>query len=632
MSKNATQLNRRQLLKLAGMTAAAGTALAACAPAATPAPAPAPAEPAAPAAPAATEAPAPTEAPKPTEAPAPTEAPKPTEAPAKMMSDSGKELPADAAKPEQQVLVYKANENLAKGLDISATVYDRPAVGDLFGIPLTRVDKDFNMIPGAASEWTVSDNGLNWTFKLREDLKWSDGSSLTADDFVATFQYMANPDSAYDFAWYYSSGSGNIANFDDVVAKKKPVEEVGVRKGANDFELLIDVAVPTPYLPRLFVFAMPLQAKALKATGPFYNADPATAVSCGPFIVKEYTPTRIEYVANKSVHPDFAPYINRVIQVPFPNGFQAYQAGQIDFTGVGDLATVETVLADADLSKQAAPDVGDFRTDYFFFDVRKKPFDNVKFRQALAHLLDRDSIVKFITKPVLARPAYSFLAPGFPAGNGEALKDIQKFDVELAKSLYAESGEKPEKLTLQVRVDTGFPNVQMAQAYADSIKTNLGIEVEVKQVVQKDFMADLLKNNDAGERETTIDFGFISYGFDYLDPSNMLTVLKSGGRHTWKDEEYDKALETAGPMKDGPERVKLYQDAEKRMVESGAFVWAVHRTPLNLFKPYVKGSVMLPGKVNTNPGYAWPGFSSMCLNAAEVYIGKEAETVRTSIP
>ena len=97
------------------------------------------------------------------------------------------------------------------------------------------------------------------------------------------------------------------------------------------------------------------------------------------------------------------------------------------------------MLNDPQLSKEAAPDVGDFRTDYFFFDTTKAPFDNLKFRQALSHLLDRDSIVKFITKPVLARPAYSFLAPGFPAANGEALKDIQAYDPELAKKLYEES-------------------------------------------------------------------------------------------------------------------------------------------------------------------------------------------------
>ncbi len=605
MSDTNTPITRRHLLKLMGLTAGSAL-LAACAPAATPA---APAAPAAPAQPDAPSAP--------------------------MRNSIGKMLPEDAAPPEQQFLVFNNTNTNFRAVDISAAVYARPLISDLFGIPLTRLNKDFEMIPGAAVEWKESADGLTWTFKLRDDIRWSDDTPLTADDFVATFRYMADPKSAYDFAWYYGKGSGNIKNFDEVVGGKVPVEELGVRKGANDYELIVEVSEPTPYLPRLFLYAMPLQAKALAAHGPFYNTDPATAVSCGPFIVKQFSPTRIEYVANPKVNPEFAPYIERVIQIPFPNGFQAYQAGQIDYTSIGDIASVDIVLNDPELSKQAAPDVGDFRTDYFFFDVRKKPFDNLKFRQALAHLLDRDSIVQFITKPVLARPAYSFLAPGFPAANGEALKDIQRYDPDLAKQLYAESGEKPEKLVLTVRVDAGFPNVQIAQAYADAIKQNLGIEVEVRQMNVKDFMDDLLRRDENNQPATTIDFGFISYGMDFLDPSNMLSVFKGsdlGGRHTWNDKTYQEMLAKASPMSEGPERLKLWQDAERLLTESCAFVWCVHRTPLNLFKPYVKGSVMLPSRINTNPGWAWPGFTSMTLTPAEVYIGKEVAQFSRVLP
>jgi hypothetical protein len=61
-------------------------------------------------------------------------------------------------------------------------------------------------------------------------------------------------------------------------------------------------------------------------------------------------------------------------------------------------------------------------------------------------------------------------------------------------------------------------------------------------------------------------------------------------------------------------------------------VWAVHRTPLNLFKPYIKGSVMAPSKINTNPGWAWPGFTSMSINSHEIYIGKEAVEMRPNLP
>ncbi len=609
--KPETILSRRQILKLLGI-GAGGALLAACAPAATEAPA----------------VPAPTEAPKPTEAPA---------APAGPMKNSvGKVLPEDAAPPELQVYVTAGQGNPGQFMDISASVYNRAALADMYGVPLTRINKDFELVPGAAKEWKVSEDGLTWTFTLRNDIIWSDDTPLTADDFVATFRYMADPNSGYDFTWYYSKGSGNIKNFDEVVAGQVPVEELGVRKGANDYELIIETSEVTPYLPRLFLFAMPLQAKALAAHGPAYNSNPATCVSCGPFIVKEFSPTRIEIVANPKAADDIKPFLERMIAVPFPDAFQAYQANQLDYATVGNAAQVDAVLNDPQLSAQATPDVGDFRTDYFFFDVTKPPFDNLKFRQALSHLLDRDSIVKFITKPLLARPAYSFLAPGFPAANGEALKEIQRYDPELAKQLYAESGVKVDKLLLQMRGDMeGYFGKEIAQVYADSIKQNLGIEVEVKSVPQKDYMADLLKRGPDGKPDTTIDFGYISYGMDYLDPSNMLTVMKGsdlGGRHTWNNKQYQELLAKAGPMTNIEERTKLYQQAEKLMVEECAFIWCIHRTPVNLWKPYIKGAPMEPGKINVNRGVAWPNIGAMNGSASEIYIANNVLEYRKSIP
>jgi len=615
------KLNRRQMLKIMG-TGSVVMGLAACGQAATPAPAP-------------TAVPA-TAAPEvtATAAPEPTAVP-PTEAPKAMVNSVGKELPADAAPPEQQAYVIAGSGAPGQFMDITASVYNRASLADLYGIPLTRINKDFEMIPGSAKSWKVSEDGITWTFALRNDIKWSDGTPLTADDFVATFRHMADPKSAYDFTWYYSKGSGNIKNFDEVVSGSKPVEELGVRKGADDYELIFETSEVTPYLPRLFVYAMPLQAKALAAHGPAYNSNPDTSVSCGPFVVKSFSPTRVEVAANASTADDFKPFLERLIAVPFPDGFQAYQAGQIDHIALGgNIAQVDAVLNDPQLSAQATPDVGDFRTDYFFFDVTKPPFDNLKFRQALSHLLDRDSIIQFVTKPLLARPAYSFLAPGFPAANGEALKDIQKYDVELAKQLFAESGVQVDKLLLQVRGDVFF-GLEIAQVYADSIKQNLGIEVEVKVVPQKDYMADLLKRTADGKPDTTIDFGYISYGMDYLDPSNMLGVMKGsdlGGRHTWNNPQFQDLLAKAGPMTNLDERTKLYQDAEKLLVEECAFVWCLHRTPVNLWKPYIKGAPMEPGKINTNRGVAWPGVSTFNGAASEIYIGNNVLEYRKSIP
>ena len=622
-------LTRRQMLKLMGATGATA-ALVACG-GATPTPAPTTAPTSAPAA---TEAPKATETPAATATTAATEAPAATAttAPAELKTTGGKALPADAAPSDQQVylLAGAAAGAGAPGTDgqITGSVYNRSGIADVYAVPLTRINHDFELVAGAATEWKVSDDGLTWTFKLRSDLPWSDGSgNLNADDFIATMQHMADPTVAYDFTWYWDTGNGNIKNLTDILAKKMPVDKVGVGK-TDDYTLTVETSVPTPYLPRLGIYYMPFNAKALKAKGAQYMTNPDTCVSCGPYILKEWSPTRVEVLGNQKAADDVKPFIERVVAVPYQNAFQAYQAGQIDNVSIGTPADIETVLNDATLSKEATPDVGDFRTDYFFFDVTKKPFDNAKFREALAHLLDRENIVKNIVKPILGRPAYGFLAPGFPASNEEALKDIQAYDVEKAKQLYKDSGVTVDKMTIIYRDDNAVYNA-VSSAYADSIKTNLGIAVDVKAMPTKEFTAALLA------KPSQVDFGVVSYGMDYLDPSNMLGVFKGtnqGGRHTWNDKQYQDLLAQAGPLTDEAKRTALYEQAEKVMTESFAFVWIYHRTPVNLWKSYLKGDGFLPGKINTNPGWAWPANAAFTPYYSTLYIGADVSKVTRSIP
>jgi peptide/nickel transport system substrate-binding protein/oligopeptide transport system substrate-binding protein len=611
MDTKKCQMTRRQLLRVFGI-GAGGALLAACAPAAAPAaPTAAPVAPEATAAPAATEVPAAT---------APAE-PAPTTAPA---APVGRALPEDAAPIEQQVFVQTGPKGSKTDTVLSS--YDRPVVADLWSVPLTRLNKDFEIVPGSASEWKQSEDGLTWTFKIRDDMNWSDDTPLTADDFIATLQHMTNPGTGYDFIWYFQETK--IANMNDIVEGKKTPDTLGIKKGATDKELIIETTQSVPYLPMMLVYFGPLQAKALKAHGPDYNTNSATAVSCGSYIVNEWSPNRQVAVANAKAAPDLQPYIQKVIGIPIEaeQQFQAYKSGQIDSVGVSNTADIAAVLADPELAKQASPDVGDFRCDYFFFDTSKPPFDNLKVRQAFSHLLDREAIVENITTTLSAKPAYSFLAPGFPGHNPD-LKSIQNYDIEKAKALYAESGVKIDKLVLQVRGDGGETRRAIAQVFADSIKENLGIDIEVQMVDRTVFMDDLNARPD-----TKIQFGFVSYGMDYMDQSNMLGVFRTGGRHNWNNEAYQKMLDEAGPMVDKAKRDALYRDAEKLLVEDVAGVFATWRTNVNLLKPYLKGKSLEAGAKNTVPGMSFPGFSNFALTPTDTYITKDVVQLRPNPP
>lgn len=577
---------------------------------------------------------APTEAPA---AEAPTEAPAAavTEAPAASAAGgtiNGVTLPADAAPPEQQVyVVHYDNTADFTTIDFFESVYKRGgAVSDILSDSLVRLDKNFKINPGAATSWEVDSTGLIWTFKLDPNLMWNDDTPVTAEDYVATLQYAADPEHAWDFAWFFN---GVIKNWDDVVAGTVPVDQLGV-KAVDANTLQIETQSPAPYLPAMMLYSNAMQKKALEAHGGLYNSDVATSVSSGPFVLKEWLKgERLVYEANPKYKGTNKPFIQKVIVIgaaPSTN-FAAYQANEIDFVAGGSLSPADNTIVESDpeLSKDFHPHYGDFRTHYLFFDTKNPPFDNVKVRQALSHVIDRDGLIKSIVKPTQAIPAYSFLMPGFPAANSEGLKEFQDYDIEQAKALLAEAGYPDgqgfPKLTLWLR-NEGAVNQSVAQAIAASIKQNLGIDVEVSNKENKTFTDAM------NAKPTQIQFGMVSYGMDFLDAFNLMGVWLGSGRHNWAPAEFDDLVKQAGAFTgDEAERTQMFQDAEKMLVEQVGAVFLYHQTPGDLYRPYLKGTELEPDD-NGFAAQHWPGYSTYSQLIGSMYIGNEVTNYRTSVP
>ena len=564
---------------------------------------------------------------------APAEAPAEEAAAGPVVNSLGVELPADAAPLEQQVLVYPySGWATFTTVDMPVSVYQRAdVISDILSESLVRLDKNFQVNPGAATEWSVDDAGLVWTFKLDPNLMWSDGTPVTADDYVATFRFTADPEHAWDFTWYWE---GVIKNYREVVQGAVPMEELGVTAvDANTLQFTTEK--PAPYLPAMMIFSNPLQAKALADLGPYYNADPATSVSSGPYKLTEWTKdVRVVYEINDAYTGTNRPMIQKLIVVGYAQGTQlpAYQANELDFVwgnqGVLSPADLEIIQADPTLSAEYHPHQGDFRTYYFFFDDTQPPFDKLEVRQAFAHMVDRDAIVENLVK-ISGVPAYSFLMPGFPAANSEAFKDTFPYDVEKAKELLTAAGypdgEGFPKLTLALRSEPALPTA-IAQSYAAAITEQLGIEVEVQNMERDTFMAGLTA------KPTTIQIGLISYGMDYLDASNMLGVFHSGGRHTWNNPDFDALFDEAAAFTGDPaERTKMFQDAEKILVEDVGSVFVYHVTPGDLIKPYLTGPALEPD----NAGFAawhWPYFSGFSDLLSGVYIKDNVSEYRPVAP
>lgn len=514
----------------------------------------------------------------------------------------GRDLPADAAPYDQQIFGGLCNSAVKElGLSSVISVYARTCVGtpatDQFGDGMVNLDENLQLIPGAAESWEASADGLSWSFHLRPGQVWSDGTPLTANDYVASYRYMADPANAYDFVWMWQ---GTIKNWSEAVAGEVSPEEVGVT-AADDNTVVITTDGPRPYLPGTVYFWAPLQAKALAEHGAGYINDPATSVSSGPFMLSEFKPGEsITLVANPTYNGYRKPYLKEIVGTygdQLNGSFLAFQNHSIDQVNYNVLspADFEVIKADPILSANYRPNFGDFRTDYLLFDSYTAPFNDLKVRMAFAKALDRESIVKNVVGAQFGIPAYSFLAPGFPASDSEGvLKPIQAYDCDAAKALLADAGFADgagfpdQEMELRGESDS---HVAWAVAAAGSISQCLNVKITVNNMEFKTFMDGLLA------RPTTIKLSMIAYGMDYLDPSNMLGVWLSQGRHSWLNADFDKLVTDAGVKVDDPAaRMQMYKDAEKILVEDVGGVFFVHRIQGDLFQPYIAGDCFRPDK------------------------------------
>jgi peptide/nickel transport system substrate-binding protein/oligopeptide transport system substrate-binding protein len=366
---------------------------------------------------------------------------------------------------------------------------------------------------------------------------------------------------------------------------------------------------------------------AFEKSGEFYDNNPATSVSSSPWILVEWTKGKqMVFGPNLNYTGKEKPYLEKIILTfgDISKDFVAYQANEVDMAASFTPADITLITNDPALSADYHPSFGDFRTDYLGFDTLNPPFNDLKVRQAFAKAIDRASIINNIVhKQGIA--AYSFLMPGFPDASSEELSqsDVNKFDPAAAQKLLADAGfpggEGFPKLELWLR-DENDLNKAVANALASMLKDNLGVEVEVSNKEAKLFMDNLNAHK--------TQFYMVSYGFDYLDASNMLGVWLSSGRHAWKVDEFDQLVNQAASFVGDPaERSQMFKDAERILVEDVGGIFLIHRTPGNIYRPYVKGSELEPDKTGV-AAWHWPGIEDINMLSFTMYISNEVDQYR----
>jgi len=502
-----------------------------------------------------------------------------------------------AAPVSAQTTVYSVGDTTSGTyMDYMKTVYARAGNPEIIQLPLTSFDKNFELHPMAAESWTQSEDGLTWTFKLRDGLVWSDGTPLTADDYILALTRAAT--TGYDFAWYWGY-AGGIKNWGPVTEGKADVSTLGI-KAVDAHTIEVTTEAPKPYLPGVVSLWYPVPKHVWDKLGDDYAANVETLVSSGPFIVEswEKSNNKMVLVKNPTYTGPWPSMVDRLEIDPSLGapevGLPAFMAGEADFSflNAGQIPFVEQRFP-GQLTKNAV-----FATSYISFDLASAPFDNPDVRHALQYAINRDEMTATVLKD-LAIPGKSLLPPGYP-GYNDAITSQAVFDPAKAKEYMAKAGYPDGKGFPEVEIwyrDQGGYNgaitAPMLQYLQAQFKDILGITMNIKVLPQKDWMEGMLqkKNN----------LFLAPYEYDYIDPSNFYGIFYNGGRHDHHIQAYDDLVAAADSNPNWDERAKLYQQAEQVLIDNASFIPVVHPITVAVVSKDLTGEGTTPNTQGFTP-------------------------------
>ena len=499
----------------------------------------------------------------------------------------GRTLPSDAAPLEKQILYEPASE--PRHLDISRDIYGAGVAINWGGEPLLRRDANQNLVPAMAESYKAGEKAEYWDFVIRKDARWSDGVPITADDWVFTFRHLASPNLDNPWTWFYYDIKGIQALKE---GKGRP-EDVGV-EALDDRTIRIygeDGAIP--HLPSLLAYQAAVPTPKHKAeNNPEHWADTAEGfVSSGPMRLLSWEHNqRLEWDTNPFYNGPHKPGIQRLIQIvgaPTLGWFISWLNKEIDCIAKLEPQELAQVRKDIELEKYLHS-FNNFQTEYLSLNCLRPPFDNLKLREALSHAIDREP---FCNKVMLETriPAFSMLPPDFPAYNSQ-LKSVQDFSVEKAKALLAEAGypngkdASGKQLVLEM-----FSNGRdVALEYVkDQWERYLDINVNLR-IVENGVWA-------AQQAQHAMPLYRGQYEYDFLDPANMLTRLwrstseQGSPRHAWRNSNFDELVTQAGREINDQNRINLYQQAERILVEDVGGIFLTHMVTHQVWYPYLTG-------------------------------------------
>lgn len=450
-------------------------------------------------------------------------------------------------------------------------------------------DEKGNILPGVATEWSSNENFTQWTFKLRE-AKWSDGSSLTANDFVFAWQRLADPKTASPYASYLDKLKLNHAA--DIIAGKKDVKELGV-KALDNQTLELTLSSPVPYLPAMLVShsLVPLHKATLEKFGDEW-IKVGNFVGNGAYnLAERVLNEKLVFTRNTNYWNDKETVINKATLLSLESATSdvaRYRAGDIDMSNNSIPAELFPVL------KKEIPNevfiTKTIATYYYTFNNVKAPFNDIRVRKALNLALQRD----IITDKVLGMgqtPTYTY-TPNFISG-GEKIQNPDYVNLsqeernKQAIALLKEAGfdkQNPLKFTLLYNTSENHKKVAIAATSLWKNNTGDAVQVELKNQEWKTFLED--------RNQGKFDVARAGWQGEYNNPTafqNNFLSNSSNNDAKFNHAEFDKLIEQSYFAKTEEARAEIYAKAEKAFIEQYPIVPVYNYVNVRLVKPYVKG-------------------------------------------
>jgi oligopeptide transport system substrate-binding protein len=470
--------------------------------------------------------------------------------------------------------------------------YENDIIGDLM-IGLATEDAAGKPIPGAATDWEVSDDGLTWTFHLRQH-NWSDGQPVTSEDFLYAWRRMLDPKLAASYAYFLYP----IKNAEAVNAGKMPPTALGA-SAPNPQTLVLQLEHPAPYLIEFMMhystFAVPKHV--VEAKGGQWTR-PGNYVGNGAFTLAEWIPNdHITLVKNPRFYDAANVRIERVVFYPtadYEAALRRFRAGELDTQKRAPSQQIAWIKANMPEVMENKPSLSN---EYYAINTKRKPFDDPRVREALTLALDRDTITKTL-RTSGEPPAYAFVPPGvsnYPHMAQLPFKDML-FPQRLARAqdLMRQAGygpDKPLKATFDIR--SASPDARRIPAAVQQMWRQIYVDAQIQPNDTAIFYNKV--------QEHDFDIANAAWRADFDDASNYLDLLRTGNSNNYSqyaNPAYDALLNQADNEIDSERRGELLDQAEAMMLKDNPVIPESFWVSTALVRPYVKGWVTNPKEIN----------------------------------